>query len=171
VLIYLIIKIKLKQIKKCKFMGAGKIFCILGGIIALLATFLFSFAGPFYGIGLYMNLGAIFATGDILFIIMAIVFIIATLSGIFILIGVKSRAMSIIGAIFAIGLGVFFLLAFFGVLPPAVSFYATMFAYAPLVPNIIPLDIMLGTVGLGTYLLVGGGVLGLIGGIMGPDEF
>ena len=44
------------------------------------------------------------------------------------------------------------------------------------VDNIIPVHLglggsIIGDVSIGTYLLLGGGVLGLIGGIMGPDDF
>ncbi|MFX1379770.1 MAG: hypothetical protein ACFFA4_11840 [Promethearchaeota archaeon] len=152
-------------------MGAGKVLCIIGGIVTLLATFLFSFVTNFFGIGFIMNIPALFSTGDVLVIIMAIVFIIFLLAGLFIILGLKSRALAIIGAILAIVVGVYFMLSFVGVLPFTISQFAIMFAHLPLVANIIPIDLMLGPYGLGTYLLIAGGVLGLIGGIMGPDGF
>ncbi|MFX0105957.1 MAG: hypothetical protein ACFE75_10765 [Candidatus Hodarchaeota archaeon] len=149
-------------------MGAGKIFCILGGIVTLLATYLFSFAGSFYGIGFIMNIPTAFLS-DVLTIVMAVVFIIFLLAGLFIILGVKSRALAIIGSLFAIVIGIYFVLTFFAVLPVEIGQFADLFDYPPLVANIIPLDVMIGSVGLGTYLLLGGGVLGLIGGIMGTD--
>ncbi len=152
-------------------MGAGKIFCILGGIVTLLATFLFSFMPSGYGIGFILNIPTWFSTGDVLIIIMTIVFIIFLFAGIFIILGIKSRALAIIGAILAIAVGVYWMLSISGILPIAVSQFVIMFAHVPLVDNIIPIDLMLGPYGLGIYLLVGGGVLGLIGGIMGPDNF
>jgi hypothetical protein len=155
-------------------MGAGKILCIIGGIITLLATYLFSFATPFiFGLGFVMNVPLWFSTGDILIIIMTIVFIIFLLAGLFIILGLKSRAIAIIGSIFAIVVAVYFILSFFGMLPLVVSQFVLLFVHPPLVPGIIPLDVPLGLVGpsLGTYLLLGGGVLGLIGGIMGPDGY
>ncbi len=152
-------------------MGAGKIFCILGGIIALVATFWISYMPNGYGLALWINMVTLFQSGDVLVIIMTIVFLFATLAGLFILIGIKSRALAIIGAIFAIAMGVYWMLSISGVLPIEVSQFVLMFVGPDLVGDIIPFDLMLGPYGLGTYLIVGGGVLGLIGGIMGPDEF
>lgn len=156
-------------------MGSGKVFCILGGIITLLATFLFSFAYNIFGIGFLLNIPLLFQTGIPLIIIMTIVFIIFLFSGLFIILGVKSRVIAIIGSIFAIAVGAYFLLTFLGVLPLEIAQFAFLFSHLPLVPDIIPLlnSIMVyaGYVGLGTYFLLGGGVLGLIGGIMGPSDF
>ena len=155
-------------------MGAGKIFCILGGIVTLLATFLFSFAGTapiyLYYIGLLRNLGIWFGTGDIVIIIMIVVFLVVMLSGVFILVGVKSRVLAIIGSILAIALGAYLMLSFFGILPIDVSQFALLFVGDALVEGIIPLNVPLGDASLGTYLMLVGGVLGLIGGIMGPDD-
>ncbi|MFW9819146.1 MAG: hypothetical protein ACFFE5_06010 [Candidatus Thorarchaeota archaeon] len=154
-------------------MGAGKVLCIIGGIITLLATFLFSFVINGFGLGFAFNIPALFSSGDVVVIIMAIVFIIFLLAGLFIILGVKSRAIAIIGAIFAIAVGVYWMLSTSGILPFEVAQFIIMFAHADLVPNIIPVNVTIGPFGwgLGLYLLVGGGVLGLIGGIMGPDEF
>ena len=160
-------------------MGAGKIFCILGGIITLLATFLFSlasfeiFPGVFvylYFIGFLQNLGAIFSSGEMIIIIVAIVFLVCMISGFLILGGVKSRAIAIIGSMLAILLGAFLVLAFYNILPPDIAIYILLLFNDALVPGIIPLDIPLGVASLGTFLFLGGGILGLIGGIMGPDD-
>lgn len=154
-------------------MGAGKVLCILGGIITLLATFLFSFATNGFGLGFVLNIPALFSSGDVLIIIMAIVFIIFLLAGLFIILGVKSRAIAIIGALLAIVVGVYWMLSLAGILPIQVSQFVIMFFHVDLVPNIIPVNVTVGPYswGLGLYLLLGGGVLGLIGGIMGPDKF
>ncbi|MFX1418881.1 MAG: hypothetical protein ACFE9N_08180 [Promethearchaeota archaeon] len=164
-------------------MGAGKIFCIIGGIVTLLACFLFSFGDfpplpgvYFYGLGLFMNIGDIFALGNALAIVFVILGIILMISGLLIILGVKSRVIAIIGSIFAIFMSVWFLLSFYLVFTGDLLLGVTVFAYIPLVDGFIPLHVGLGgtifaTVGLGTYLLLGGGVLGLIGGIMGPDGF
>ena len=152
-------------------MGAGKILCIIGGIITLLATYLFSFTLFAFGLGFVMNIPILFQSGDPLIITMTIVFIIFLLAGLFIILGVKSRAIAIIGSVFAIVVSIYFILTFYGLMPPVMAQFAIMFLHLPLVLGIIPLDVMLGPVGLGTYLLLGGGVLGLVGGIMGPDGF
>jgi len=153
-------------------MGAGKVFCIIGGIVTLLATYLFSFATPFlYGIGFLLNIPTWFSTGNVLIIVMTIVFIIFLFSGLFIILGVKSRAIAIIGSIFAIVVSLYFILSLYGVLPLEAAMFVALFTHAPLVPGIIPVDVFLGGVSLGTFILLAGGILGLIGGIMGPDDF
>ncbi len=164
-------------------MGAGKIFCILGGIVTLLACYLFSFGdfpllpgAYFYGLGLFLNIGDVFGSGIALAIVFAILGIILMFSGLLIILGVKSRAIGIIGSVFAIFMSVWFLLSFYMVFTGDLLLGVTVFVNLPLVEGIIPLHVGLGgsifaTVGLGTYLLLGGGVLGLIGGIMGPDDF
>ena len=154
-------------------MGAGKILLIIGGFVTLLATYLFSFAGGFgiyfYGIGFITNIPILFTSGDVLVIIMTIVFIIFLLSGIFILLGVRSRGLGIIGSLFAIVVGVYFILVFYVGLPLEVSQFAIMFIDLAIVEGILPLNIAVGDASLGTILLLSGGVLGLIGCIMGTD--
>ncbi|MFX1568459.1 MAG: hypothetical protein ACFFCV_08835 [Promethearchaeota archaeon] len=162
-------------------MGAGKVFCILGGIITLVATYVFSLGSIgvayAYHIGFFMNLGLIFGAGYVWWYILAIVFLIYSASGILIILGVKSRASAIIGAIFVLAVGGYILsVLFFNYDMVIEAFYLTYFSDFTLIPGIIPFDLPLhvvaGTnVSLGLYLMLAGGVLGLIGGIAGPDEF
>ena len=160
-------------------MGAGKALCIIGGIVALVSTTIFSFYSTVtdasYGIGLFLNLGTIFGSGEIFTIIFAILYIISVISGVFIMIGAKVRALAIIGAIFALFLSVVLLLipGFSISLGSQIDSSVDLFIAAPLVAGIIPFDLNLGigTVSLGTILLLAGGVLGLIGGIAGPGDF
>ena len=153
-------------------MGASKIYFLIGGLVTLLATFLFSFHTYFpgldiYGIGFMMNIPALFTSGDILVIIMTIVFIIFLLSGIFILLGVKSRVVAIIGSLFAIGVSGYFIFVFYiGMLDPQFAF---MFLDDAIIEGILPLNIPIGTISIGPILLLAGGVLGLIGGIKSSD--
>ncbi len=164
-------------------MGAGKILCILGGILALAATLFFSFYTflglPGYGIGIFMNFMDILDSGETLYIIILFVYAIGVISGVFILIGAKVRALAIIGAIFALFLGVMLLLVV-GLeidLGDDLNLSVLMFVEDALVDGIIPFDIELGlgnpflVLNLGTILLLVGGALGLIGGIIGGDDF
>ena len=150
-------------------MGARKISYIIGGLITLLSTYLFTFhlyfpGVHFYGIGFIMNIPTFFTSGDILVIIMATVFILFLLSGIFILIGIKSRSLAIIGSILAIVAGVYFILVFYiGIL--GIDQFAFMFLNLELIEGIIPFNIPIGTVSIGPSLVLVGGLLGLIGGI------
>ncbi|KKL74317.1 hypothetical protein LCGC14_2066110 [marine sediment metagenome] len=114
-----------------------------------------------------MNIPALFTSGDILVIIMTIVFIIFLLSGIFILLGVKSRVVAIIGSLFAIGVSGYFIFVFYiGMLDPQFAF---MFLDDAIIEGILPLNIPIGTISIGPILLLAGGVLGLIGGIKSSD--
>ena len=163
-------------------MGAGKILCIIGGIVALVATTIFSFYSfefiitfTGYGMGIFINLMNIFESGDVLAIIFAIIYIVSIISGVFILIGVKVRVLAIIGAIFALFLAVLLLLGpgFNVDLGADLGGSLLFFIADPLVEGIIPFDIPLGfgDISLGSILLAAGGVLGLIGGILGPEGF
>ena len=151
-------------------MRVSKLFYIIGGLVILLATFLFSFHNffpgvYFYGIAFILNIPTLFTSGDILVMIVAVVYIIFLLSGIFILIGKKSRLLAIIGSLFAIGVGAYFILVFYiGILE--VSQFSLMFLDDAIIKGILPLDIAVGPLSLGTILVPTGGVFGLIGGIM-----
>jgi hypothetical protein len=96
---------------------------------------------------------------------MTIVFIVFLLSGIFILLGVKSRILAIIGSLFAIGVGVYFMLVFYLGVPFEISQFAFVFLDFAIVEGILPLSFNFGTISVGPILLLGGGVIGLIGGI------
>ena len=169
-------------------MGAGKILSILGGIIALVATLFFSFytfdlmgfTNPGYGIALFMNFMDILDSGEILHIVILIVYAIGVVSGVFILIGAKVRALAIIGAIFALFLGVMLLLVIGLEIDLGADLNSSVNIFGgkeALVDGIIPFDLELGLgspplfLNLGTILLIGGGALGLIGGIIGGDDF
>ncbi|NVM17668.1 MAG: hypothetical protein HWN80_08115 [Candidatus Lokiarchaeota archaeon] len=155
-------------------MRTGKIFCIIGGLLVLVATYLLTFSQFHmtytYGLGLIQNLGFIFGQGDIVDIIIAILFVIFLFSGFLLVIGVKSRATAIIGSFLAIGMSVYILyIHYYGIF----SVFFTKFLFfteLPLVDGIYPLHIAIDRVGLGTYVLLSGGVIGLIGGILGTSS-
>jgi hypothetical protein len=159
-------------------MGAGKILCIIGGIVTLLATFLFSFASiapaHFYYIAFLMNFSAYFDVLTVVQIIFVILFLIIMVSGVFILIGMKVRALAIIGGILAIFMGVYWLLTIYVdwwlEIESLVLLFADLAIVEGFIPLAVPLDPATG-MALGTILFLAGGVLGLIGGIMGPDSF
>jgi len=116
-----------------------------------------------------MNIPLLFTTGDVLYIIITIVFIIFLLSGIFILLGGKSRVLATIGSIFAIGVGVYFMLVFYMGISFEISQFAFVFLDLAIIEGILPLNIAIGTVSVGPILVLGGGVLGLTGRIIDTD--
>ena len=155
-------------------MRLGKLFCYLGGILVLVSTYFLTFGqffgGYFYGLGFIINLGDIFTLADSVDMIIAIVLILFLLSGFLVLLGLKSRISAIIGSLLAISVGLYFILIQFVTLPPEVIQYAFFFLRLPLVDGIIPFHVAIGVGGLGTYVLFGGGIIGLIGGIIGTAD-
>ena len=161
-------------------MGAGKALAVIGGLLVIVATFLlslFASGGQFAsGINLVMNIMTLFTgAAEIMDWVFVVIFIIFLLSGIFILIGVKSRALAIIGAIVPLVLSIFIILGPLGILADFYSYFDVMLG-DQLVAGIIPYDLglwpsdaALGTVSVGTYILLVGGLLGLISGFMSRD--
>ena len=154
-------------------MRLGKLFCILSGILVLVSTYFLTFGqffgSYFYGLGFLLNLGDIFSLADNIDMIIAIVFILFLLAGFFVLLGVKSRISAIIGSLLAISVGLYFVLVYYANLPPEIAHYANFFLRSPMVNGIIPFHVAIDVGGLGTYILFGGGIIGLIGGIIGTN--
>ena len=173
-------------------MGNGKIFCLIGGVMTLVATFLLGFGyAPisgygFFGIGFLMNIDKIFEDtssysilfggNDIVVYILFIVLIIFLISGLIQLTGIKKRMAAIIGSLLPIFISLLFISYLYNVLIPEPITYITHFFWnLALVEGVLPLHIFAGTtatameVSLGTYILLGGGVLGFIGGIVGVE--
>ena len=165
-------------------MAAGEILSLLAGILTIIATFMLSWVSVSvpptyyaYGIGIVKNLPAMFTNADALgvllgipgfvFYIIAGILIVFLLSGIFQLIGIKSRALAIIGSIFVLLIGI---LTFLGVLNIVINIDWVVYIFGdpvPIIDGIIPFDLVLGPASLGLYVLIAGGVLGLISGFMG----
>jgi hypothetical protein len=155
----------------------GKILIILGGILTLLGTYVFAiygeptfFAGS--GIGFITNLPDLFgnadaialATGwDVIFIyIFTILFLIFLASGVLQLAGIKSRILAFIFSLFPLVVGAMILILFYtDILGPTTGIFALYFIGEHFA-DFFPIIVNLGDVGLGTYLLVAGGVLGLV---------
>ncbi len=167
-------------------MAAGKVLSILVGILTIVATFVLSWVSvnvpPIYyayGIGIIKNLPAMFTNADALGVtleipgfaiyIIAGIMIVFLLSGVFQLIGAKSRALAVIGSIFVLLIGILTLLGIFSVVIN-VDWVTNIFGDSvPLIDGIIPYDLPLGPASLGLYILFAGGALGLIAGFMGRD--
>ena len=158
-------------------METGKILIILGGILTLLGTYVFAiygsaglFAGS--GIGFIINLPDLFgnadaialATGwDVIFIyIFTILFLIFLASGILQLAGIKSRILAFIFSLFPLVVGAMILILFYtDILGPTTGIF-TLYFIGEHFADFFPIIVNLGDVGLGTYFLVAGGVLGLV---------
>lgn len=167
-------------------MAVGKILSLIAGILTIVATFFLSWVPEaitpgyyVYGIGIVNNLPGMFTNADTLggilgipgfaIYIIAGILIVFLISGVFQIIGMKSRVLAIIGSIFVLLIGILTLL---GALEVVINldWVENIFGGpAPLVPGIIPYDLALGPASLGLYVLIAGGALGLIAGFMGRD--
>ena len=172
-------------------MGSGKLFCFIGGILTLVSTLVLSFGVypitgmTFFGIGFIMNLDNIFEDtfsyavlfGGQYFVvyILVVILIIFLISGFIQLAGIKNRLAAIVGSILPIFISLLFISYVYDILfPDSLTNIMIFFWNESIVENVVPLHVAIGTVGslevsLGTFLLLGGGSLGIIGGIMGRD--
>ena len=165
-------------------MGAGKILIVIGALLTLVSTFFLTFGDTLFPDIYASGLGFVFNTPDVIsdadgfaflmgeevmiVYILTIVYIVFLLSGILQLVGLASRVVAIIGSILPIAMGVLILLIYTEILDMAQ--YTILFWREPIVDGILPFDLPLGAVSLGTYTLLAGGVLGLVGGILGTKE-
>ncbi len=144
---------------------------ILGGLITIAATYVLAFYAfpPDYGWGIaaWLMVGPAFGTGDITVIIIEVVIILFLLAGLFQFIGAKSRVIGLIGSLLALAGFVYFMLIEFSLIS-STAIYALLFVGDALGP--LPFHIAVGSfASLGSYVLAGGAVLGLIGTFAGRD--
>ncbi len=181
-----------------KIMGAGKTVSIAGGILTIIATYVLcwytyvdaSVTYYVYGIGGLFRLPVILGdiatasadysfTNPISIYIMIVLMIIFLISGILQAAGSGKRAVVIVGSLLPLAAGI--VIGFSGLLGVEIlENWAVLFNVFgtpdALVAGIIPFDYPMSgvstvlTSSLGTYVLIAGGVLGLIGGIMGRDD-
>ncbi|MFX0060432.1 MAG: hypothetical protein ACFE8J_19210, partial [Candidatus Heimdallarchaeota archaeon] len=104
-----------------------------------------------------------------LYYILLVVFIIFLAAGALQLIGIKSRVGAFIFSLFPLGVGLMFIfLAYTDFLGIKSAFFGFFFIGEHF-GNIFPFLVPLGDLALGTYLLVGGGALGVISVFMERD--
>ncbi|TXT61233.1 MAG: conserved membrane protein of unknown function [Promethearchaeota archaeon] len=163
----------------------GKILTAVGGILVIVATFLLTWITDggtiYYGLNFVMNLMGMFTDAgtwasnlgfsgmSFMAYIFAILYILFILSGIFLLIGIKVRALSIIGAIMPLVLGVFLLLFYtFGITlgPVGEDLFSPFGGSFQIVSGILPFGLTLDflNLDLGALILLVGGVLGIVSG-------
>lgn len=112
----------------------------------------------------------------IIFWILFIVFIIFLVAGLLQFVGLKSRIVGIIFSLFPLGVGVMLILVFFTeILGPISGSFAALFLGEELVgflPYLVDIGAFLPAysgVGIGSFFLVGGGLIGLIGSALPKD--
>ncbi len=170
-------------------MGNGKVFCIISGILTLVSTFILAFGYEpltgfaFFGIGFILNLDNIFGDTssyavlfggqNIVVYILVVVLFLFLVSGLIQIAGIKSRVAAIVGSILPIFISLIFISDFYDILFPDPLTNIVSFFWTESV-GIMPFHLTAGSLGtmevsLGTYLLLGGGILGIIGGIIGIE--
>ena len=172
-------------------MELGKIFIILGALLSILGTYVFAlysggtgFVGS--GIGFILNTfgggladPTLFAGAGTyapglsvevwLYYVFLIIFLIFLAAGILQLISLKSRIAGLIFSLFPLGVGIMLILVFYTDILGLKSLFYTIFFSGVQYGNIFPVLVNVGDLALGTYFLVGGGVLGLVGSILPRD--
>jgi len=170
----------------------GKILTAIGGILVIVATFFLTWITSggtiYYGLNYVMNLTAMFTDAgtwasnvgfsgmSFIAYIFAIVYILFIISGIFLLIGIKVRALSIVGAIIPLVLGIFLLIFYtFGIPlgPVTQSIFSPFGGSFQIVDGIIPYGLTLDflSLDLGALILLVGGIIGLISGFFERESY
>ena len=159
-------------------MALGKIFIILGAILTILGTWVFAtlLFFPGYvgsGLGFAMNLPSIIGVDPgadaVVFYLLLVLFIAWLGSGVLQLVGLKSRIVGIIFSIIPIAIGLMLILLIYTDILGMMSAVFTLMTIGEQIGGFFPILVQLGDLGLGTYFLLGGGVLGLVGCIMPRD--
>lgn len=167
-------------------MGAGKYLAVIAAILTILGTFVFALFGSpgslvGSGLGFIESLDSIIENaGDyadlvdlhiVLYWFIVGLFFIFLASGFLQFIGIKSRVFIFIISLFPLGVGVMITLVFYTDLLGNVSQLFTLFLYGEHYGDFFPILIELGDVALGTFILLGGGVLGIISAILPREEY
>jgi hypothetical protein len=177
-------------------MKIGKLLCLIGGIVTLAATFLFAWffvdegGNQFFGhgLGVLFSLPETFGNAEAIALswgsdvptfaiyIVGGVLIAFLFSWLLILFGIKNRVVPIIGGLIIVGIAIAMISGPFNT-PPNILDYVSLFSSEAW--GVFPFNIPIGPTGptvgglagvsLGTYLLMGGGVLGIIGGFLPRD--
>ena len=159
-------------------MALGKIFIILGALLTILGTWVFAtlLFFPGYvgsGLGFAMNLPSIIGVDPgadaVVFYLLLVLFIAWLGSGVLQLIGLKSRIGGIIFSLIPLAIGLMLILLIYTDILGMMSAVFTLMTIGEQIGGFFPILVPLGDLGLGTYFLLGGGVLGIVGSSM-PRE-
>jgi len=172
-------------------MSKGKNLMLCAGIITLIATFALSWFTIgihqifyVYGIGGLKNFLDLFVHTQNYadyyelplwaIYILAAILIIILISGALQCYSIKKPVVGLIGSIIPLLIGIIILLnAFFGILPELIKYLEIFANSSRLIPGLIPFNYVIPgrTESIGTYVLLAGGVLGIIGYKISRDEF
>ena len=162
---------------------AGKVLVLIGAILTLLGTFLFSLMGdPGTGIFVYgwsmLNIDDIFvlAASDPsawMFYIIGVIAILYFLSGFIQLLGIKSRIAAFFGALIPLAMAVFVVLAVTGVYIDIGLIIAFLLSRPELATGIFPVSFEYAfmDLGFGAILIALGSILAIVSAFMTREDF
>ena len=159
-------------------MAAGKILIIIAALLTILGTWVFAtllfipgYVGS--GLGFAMNLISIIGSDPgadaVVFYLLLALFIGWLASGVLQLIGLKSRIVGIIFSLIPLAVGLMLVLLLYTDILGMMSATFTFMTIGEQIGGFFPILVPLGDLGLGTYFLLGGGVLGIVGSAMPRD--
>ena len=167
-------------------MGAGKVLAIVAAILTILGTFVFALfrtAGSLVGSGLGFieSIDSIIENAEsyadlvdlhiVLYWFIVGLFFIFLVSGFLQFIGIKSRVFMFIISLFPLGVGTMITLLFYTDILGNVSTLFTLFLYGEHYGEVFPILVNIGDVALGTFILLGGGVVGIISAVLPREEY
>jgi len=159
-------------------LALGKLFIILGALLTILGTWVFAtlLFFPGYvgsGLGFAMNLPSIIGVDPgadaVVFYLLLVLFIAWLASGVLQLIGLKSRIGGIIFSLIPLAIGLMLILLIYTDILGMMSAVFTLMTIGEQIGGFFPILVPLGDLALGTYFLLGGGVLGIVGSSMPRD--
>jgi hypothetical protein len=158
---------------------ARTLLIVIAAILTLLGTFVFAILPGTLptlgsGLGFALNLPANFtftpAPADaIVYYLMLVLFIVWVASGVLQLVGLKSKLVGIIFSLVPLAIGVMLILIEYTTVLGAMSSFFFDMTAADQIGGFLPIYYELFGMGIGVYLLLGGGVLGVIGSSLSKD--
>lgn len=171
-------------------MGAGKKLVLVAGILTLIGTYALSWFSFAFGTIQYASgIGGILRVFDLLtnnssyvrrynlpswaFIVIGAFVILFLVSGVLQILAMKKRACGILGTIMPFLMGIALLIGAILNLLSFIRFYLEIFGSEAIIEGILPYHwVIYGEVGsIGSYFILAGGILGLIGVIKSKEEF
>lgn len=149
----------------------GAVLTLLGTYVFALFPFLFGTLGS--GLGFAMNLPMIIGVDPgadaVVFYLLLVLFIVWLASGVLQFVGLKSKVVGIIFSLVPLAIGLMFVLLVYTEILGAMSALFFLMTVADPISEFFPMYIELAGMGLGVYLLLAGGVLGVVGSSLPKD--
>ncbi len=151
----------------------SKLLALIGAILSILGSFFFTLytnVNSVYGVGALLSIGTAFSLAlswvHYVLIFAFIIFLLASIAQIF---GIPSSIAAIIGGTITLIFCIFIILGVYGVFSAFTIQTGFLFDHIDWIPGIIPINVNIAGVGLGTYIAAVGGILSLVSGFMSRE--